>query len=79
MAYHAILKDMQHLGFSDMKYAIPFKSQVGKLDPAVAHDTVCSIHLEFFDTYLKKTKDEPLGTGLAAHYLISYSGPLAKI
>ena len=79
VAYHAILKDMQHLGFSDMKYAIPFKSQVGKLDPAIAHDTVCNIHLEFFDTYLKKTKDEPLGTGSGVHYLISYSGPLAKI
>ena len=28
-------------------------------NPNVAHDTVCRIHLEFFDTYLKKTKEEP--------------------
>ena len=59
VAYHAVLKDMEHLGFSDMKYAIPLKSQVGELDPDITHNTMCGIHLEFFDTYLKKVKDKP--------------------
>ena len=59
VAYHAVLKDMEHLGFSDMKYAIPLKSQVGKSDPDITHNTMCGIHLEFFDTYLKKVKDKP--------------------
>ena len=59
VAYHAILRDMQHLGFTDMKHVIPLKSQVGKLDPDIAHKTVCNIHLEFFDAYLKKAKAKP--------------------
>lgn len=59
IAYHAVLRDMQHLGFSDMKHIIPLKSQVGKLDPDIAHKTVCGIHLEFFDAYLKKAKSRP--------------------
>lgn len=60
IAYHAVLRDMKHLGFSDMKYVIPLKSQMGKLDPDTAHKTVCGIHLEFFDAYLKKAKDKPV-------------------
>ena len=59
VAYHAILRDMQHLGFTDMKHVIPLKSQVGGLDPDIAHKTVCNIHLEFFDAYLKKAKTKP--------------------
>ena len=59
-AYHAVLKDMQHIGFTDLKHVIPLKSQVGKLDPNVAHENVCRIHLEFFDTYLKKNKEHPV-------------------
>jgi len=58
-AYHAVFRDMQHLGFSDMKHQIPMKSMVGKLDPNVAHNEVCKISIEFFDTYLKKLKDKP--------------------
>ena len=60
VAYHAVLRDMQHLGFSDLKHVIPLKSQVGKLDPDTAHKTVCGIHLEFFDAYLKKAKGKPV-------------------
>lgn len=60
VAYHAILRDMQHLGFCDLKHVIPLKSMVGKQDPDIAHKTVCSIHLEFFDTYLKRTKNRPI-------------------
>ncbi|MCR4686668.1 MAG: hypothetical protein K5659_03800 [Lachnospiraceae bacterium] len=59
VAYHAVIRDMQHVGFTDLKYVIPMKSLVGGLDPNIAHDTVCRIHLEFFDTYLKKTKEQP--------------------
>jgi dienelactone hydrolase len=59
VAYHAVLRDMQHVGFTDLKYVIPMKSLVGGLNPNVAHDTVCRIHLEFFDTYLRKTKEQP--------------------
>ena len=58
--YHAVIKDMQHMGFSDMKHTINMKSQMGALDADIAHETVCSIHLEFFDTYLKKTKHGPV-------------------
>lgn len=60
VAYHAVLRDMQHLGFSDLKHVIPLKSQMGKLDPDTAHKTVYGIHLEFFDTYLKKAKGKPV-------------------
>ena len=59
VAYHAVLRDMQHPGFSDFKHVIPLKSMVGGLDPNVAHDTVCRICLEFFDSYLKKLKNHP--------------------
>ena len=59
VAYHAVLRDMEHVGFTDFKHMIPMKSLVGGLDPNVAHDTVCRIHLEFFDTYLKKMKEQP--------------------
>ena len=58
-AYHAVFRDMEHLGFSDMKYQIPLKSMVGKLDPDVAHTESCRVIIEFFDAYLKKTKDRP--------------------
>lgn len=57
--YGARFAKMQHLGFSDLKHMIPIKALVGKLDPDVAHENVCRIHLELFDTYLKKAKDRP--------------------
>ena len=50
---------MQHVGFSDLKHFIPVKSLVGGLDPNVAHEHVCAIHLEFFDAFLKKVKEKP--------------------
>ena len=58
--YHAVLRDMQHMGFSDMKHFVQMKSQMGKLDPDAAHDAVCGLLLEFFDAYLKKTKPRPV-------------------
>ena len=57
--YHAILRDMQHLGFSDMKHFVQMKTQMGKLEPDVAHEAVCSLHAEFFDSFLKKAKPGP--------------------
>ena len=56
VAFHAVFRDMQHIGFSDLKHFIPVKSLVGGLDPNVAHEHVCAIHLEFFDAFLKKVK-----------------------
>ena len=57
--YGAVFNDMQHTGFADVKYVIPAKMIVGSLDPDVAHENVCRIHLEMFDSYLKKIKDHP--------------------
>lgn len=58
-AYHVIVKDMQHLGFSDMKHFIPIKSKVGSLDPDIAHEIVTKVHIAFFDAYLKGSGTEP--------------------
>ena len=57
--YSALFQKMQHIAFSDMKHMIPIKAIVGGLDPDLAHEYVCKIHLELFDSYLKKTKDHP--------------------
>ncbi len=57
--YHVLFEKMQHIAFSDMKHMIPIKAIVGKLDPDFMHENVCRIHLELFDSYLKKTKDHP--------------------
>ncbi len=57
--FQAVFQKMQHIAFSDMKHLIPSKMIVGGLDPDLAHEYVCKIHLELFDSYLKKTKDHP--------------------
>lgn len=57
--FQAVFKKMQHIAFSDMKHLIPSKMIVGGLDPDLAHEYVCKIHLELFDSYLKRTKDHP--------------------
>ena len=57
--YKAVFKDMRHMGFSDAKHLIPFKSVVGKLDADVLHENLCRCHLEFFDAYLKGVKAAP--------------------
>ncbi len=49
--YSAVFKQMKHLGFTDLKFAIPVS--VGKLPPAVMHTNLCKCHLMFFDKYLK--------------------------
>lgn len=55
--YKVLFRDMKHIGFSDMKYMIPIKSMIGKLDADLMHDNICKAHLEFFDAYLKKSKN----------------------
>ena len=57
--YEVRFRDMEHLGFTDLKYALPSKSQVGALDPDLMHENLCKCHLEFFDAYLKGTKEAP--------------------
>ena len=71
--YHAVLRDMQHMGFSDMKHFINMKSQMGKLDADTAHETVSGILGEFFDACLKKTKAEPAFEGFAAAAVKEYA------
>ena len=57
--YGAVFRNMQHLGFTDMKHMMNLKLMTGKLDADVMHENVCKLHLEMFDTYLKKAKDRP--------------------
>lgn len=57
--FSALFQKMQHISFSDMKHMIPINAIVGKLDPDLAHEYVCKIHLELFDSYLKRVKDHP--------------------
>ena len=57
-AYKAVFRDMKHVGFSDMKHAIP-KSMagmvgVGKLDADLMHENLCKCHVEFFNAHLKE-------------------------
>ena len=61
--YGAVFQGMQHLGFTDMKHMMPLPFLVGKLDANVMHENVCRLHLELFDTYVKRTKDRPRMVG----------------
>ena len=57
--YKAVFDKMQHAFFSDMKHMMKPSAISGKLDPDFMHENVCKLHLELFDTYLKKIKDHP--------------------
>ena len=57
--YKVLFRDMRHVGFSDAKHTLPFKSMIGKLDPDVMHENLCKCHLEFFDAYLKGIREVP--------------------
>ncbi|MBQ8261767.1 MAG: hypothetical protein IJZ00_05730 [Lachnospiraceae bacterium] len=48
-----IFEDMKHLGFTDAKFYIPFKSLAGKMPPLEMHERLSTLHLEFFEKYLK--------------------------
>ena len=56
-AYKAVFRDMKHVGFSDMKHAIPkfLSSMTGKLDADSMHENLCRCHVAFFDAHLKQT------------------------
>ena len=58
-AYKVLFRDMKHVSFSDMKYAIKSAAMAGKLDSALAHEYTCRCNLEFFDAYLKRIKPKP--------------------
>jgi dienelactone hydrolase len=58
-AYKAVFRDMKHVGFSDMKFAIPkaMSGIAGKLDADLMHENLCKCHLEFFNAHLKRTNE----------------------
>ena len=58
-AYKVLFRDMKHIAFSDMKYALGSSAIAGKLDADLAHKYTCKSFLEFFDCWLKKTKAAP--------------------
>ena len=51
--YSAIFKDMRHLGFTDLIFFFPVKSQVGKLPSDILHRNLSGLHVQFFDKYIK--------------------------
>ena len=48
-----IFEDMKHMGFTDAKFYIPFKSLAGKMPPLEMYERLSKLHLEFFEKYLK--------------------------
>lgn len=73
VVYKAVFNDMEHAGFSDLKFVMNVKYMVGKLDANVLHENLCKCHLEFYDAYLKKTKDKPSFTTNEAVTFTEYS------
>lgn len=57
--WKALFRNMQHVGFSDMKHMVRMGAMMGRMNPDVMHENLCRCHLELFDTYLKKEKDKP--------------------
>ena len=58
-AYKVLFRGMKHMGFADIKFGMKPGMMAGKLDAESAHKYSCRSFLEFFDCYLKKTKDKP--------------------
>lgn len=58
-AYKVLFRDMKHIGFADIKYALKPGMTAGKLDADLAHKYTCRSFLEFFDCFLRKIKDKP--------------------
>lgn len=54
-AYKVVFRDMKHMGFSDMKHAMPkfMSGMMGKLDADLMHENLCKCHVAFFDAHLK--------------------------
>lgn len=57
--FGVLFDKMQHIGFSDIKHMVPVKMVTGGLDADLMHEYVCKLHLELFDSYIKKTKTHP--------------------
>ncbi len=55
-AYKAVFRGMKHVGFSDMKHAMPkfMSGMAGRLDADLMHEKLCRCHLAFFDAHLKE-------------------------
>ena len=71
--YGAVFKRMQHLGFTDMKHMMNIPILTGKLDADTMHETVCRLHRELFDVYLKKVKARPEIAGSGAVTIREYA------
>ena len=58
-AYKAVFRDMKHIGFSDMKHALPkfMSGMTGKLDADLMHENLCKCHLALFDAHLKQISE----------------------
>ena len=58
-AYKAVFRDMKHVGFSDMKHAIPkvMSQTAGKLDADLMHENLCRCYLAFFNVHLKRSEE----------------------
>ena len=74
--YRVLFRDMQHVGFSDMKHRIRPGWMVGRLDADAMHENLCKCHLELFDAYLKRTKDRPALAGNDAITVTEYAPDL---
>ena len=57
--YGAVFRRVQHLGFTDMKHMMDLPILTGKLDADTVHETLCTLHRELFDAYVKKIKARP--------------------
>ena len=71
--YGAVFEGMQHLGFTDMKHMMGMSLLTGKLDADIMHENVCRLHLELFDTFVKKTRDRPEMVGNEAVTVTEYA------
>lgn len=48
-----IFEDLKHLGFTDVKFFIPLKMLVGKMDANEMYNRLSKLHLDFFEKYLQ--------------------------
>ena len=53
-----IFKDMEHMGFTDLKFAADKPKVFGKAAAGLVMDAMNAVHVEFFDRYLKKADTE---------------------
>ncbi len=65
--YRVVFDDMQHNGFTDLKFMMP-PLFVGKLDNNVLHKNLSYCHTRFFDIYLKGSHKAFVREGSKVHY-----------